>query len=431
MMTTTIARRALVLLLVLAPQRLHATPADEPGIEAAGRQASFEEAPPASHPAASEERRAGAWDRSVRLERRGDVAGARRILVQAYGARPETYEVTVRLAWLALRLHQAREAIDGYRRALELEGAGPEAAEGLRSALVLLGSQALARGDRAGARRSYGEALRLRPGDSAATDGLVAAGQERALSPALWLGYLGGKLDGDWSSAGVLVLQVPIKLTDHLQVRATYRHVEPLSGSDSSSGSLFGRQDELFGAIGITDRVGAVELHGFAAFPSGKDAIPGVALATRLGWRWGMTLDASALVHSTGWNYQLQPSLFYWPRAWLGLAAGTRVTWDPAGTSASAQLGASLRLGPRVELELEGHLGTERWPLSLTGPTLFALDATFVGGLSAVVTARVHRELTLTLQLQGERLSSNYTTNGGSYLCIAAGLRWSPALHHE
>ncbi|MCE7893412.1 MAG: hypothetical protein DYH12_27530, partial [Sorangiineae bacterium PRO1] len=48
---------------------------------------------------AQAEQRVGAWDRSVELERAGDLRGARALLLAAWGSAPESYEVSVRLAW--------------------------------------------------------------------------------------------------------------------------------------------------------------------------------------------------------------------------------------------------------------------------------------------------------------------------------------------
>jgi len=109
------------------------------------------------------DRRAGAWDRSVKAEQANDLPRARAALADAYGEAPDSYEVALRLAWLSLRLKKGEAAATLYRLAARLDGAGPEATQGLADALTLTGFDAFARGDRATARARWLEALRVNP----------------------------------------------------------------------------------------------------------------------------------------------------------------------------------------------------------------------------------------------------------------------------
>ena len=77
-------------------------------------------AAPLEAAADSADLRATAWDRSVALEQEGKIDEARRLLLDAWGPTSESYEVTVRIAWLSLQLREAEAAVSAYSRARTL-----------------------------------------------------------------------------------------------------------------------------------------------------------------------------------------------------------------------------------------------------------------------------------------------------------------------
>src|SRR4051812_29944902 len=83
-----------------------------------------------------------AWDRSLALEAAGHVAEARTVIVDAFGAQPDSYAPCVRLAWLTLQLGDGAGAAELYRKGRQLPGALPEATTGLVSALTMAGYHA-------------------------------------------------------------------------------------------------------------------------------------------------------------------------------------------------------------------------------------------------------------------------------------------------
>src|SRR4051794_2867290 len=51
------------------------------------------------------------WQTSLALEAANDLTAARKVMFDAYGARPAAYAPCVRLAWLDLRLGNSGEAV--------------------------------------------------------------------------------------------------------------------------------------------------------------------------------------------------------------------------------------------------------------------------------------------------------------------------------
>jgi tetratricopeptide (TPR) repeat protein len=404
--------------------------------------------------------RAGAWDRSLAAERSGDLAGARATLARAYGARPDSYEVAVRLAYLSLKLRRGEEAIALYRLAAGLPGAGPEAQAGLGAALALLGYQELARGERAAARARFTAALAAAPGDADARRGLELAGPAAAVRPELWLGYLSAALGPTSDSTFATFLAAPWQVNDAVTVRVAYRHLEPLgtrpgaaagvaslqprgygpgggmggggtgggTGPGGAGGGLRDRQDEAYASVRLERPRAAAELMGMLLLPSVGKAIGGPAGTVRLGRDYGLAVDGAGLALPGGWNGQVAPTAFYWPTPRLGLGAGARLTWDAAGAATSGRAGATVRLG-RLDLDLGGHYGAERWPVSLGAASVLSVPGDLAYGGTLTATVRVTRAVTLGLQGQLERVTQGPAT--GSYSSVALGLRLTPALGKE
>jgi hypothetical protein len=381
--------------------------------------------------------RAGAWDRSVELERDGQVAEARVLLEQAYGAQPSGYEVTVRLAWLSLRLDDAERAVPLYRRARTLEGAGPEATEGLASALTLRGYQALSRGERSEARASFSDALALRPGDEDATRGLDLAREQR-LAPGLWVGYLGERL-GDFDASGwIAFARIPYRATDHLALLGAYRHNEltlsvPTTTSTMRMGAMGQdgrtqqpwRQDEIYLGAGVGTASVWVDALGILIASTSEGVVGGEALRVRVGQRYGVVVEHAALRRDEGWNVQGSPLLFWEPSPALGLAAGARMTRDEAGTIGSGRAELRLSLAP-VDVFVGGHVGRDRWPVSPVTPMVITVDADLTAGGSLLTLVALHPSWSIGLSGWLERLEQAGTA--GIYGIAALGLRWSPRL---
>ena len=380
--------------------------------------------------------RAGAWDRSVQLEQQGNVEGARALLWQAWGATPEGYEVTVRLAWLSLQLGDSDPAIAGYARGKDLAGAGPEAQQGLASAHAQRGFTRLDRGDKAGAREDFGTALAIDPDHAEALRGLDVAGPASHVDPELWLGVLHQAFPQDRWTAGALFLHIPWQVDDTWRLRAAYRYVGsavqiegPPSGSrrgkQSDGGIEVLHQHEVYGGFGFTSAYVDGQVLGIGVMPPDEDAVPGAGLQLRAGSTFGLQADAAAMHRSTGWNLQVVPGLYVWPSPTIGLAAGLRHTNDEAGGDTSGWAGFSWAK-ERSELHVRGHLGTERWAFSAAEPSVLTLTPeTWLGGNAALL---VPMSATWQLGLQAQVETLRLDDTKGIYAGASIGLRWSPAL---
>jgi tetratricopeptide (TPR) repeat protein len=379
--------------------------------------------------------RASAWSRSLALEEKGELVRAREILWRAWGPEPEPYEVAVRLAWLSLRVGRAQEAVDLYRRAMALEGAGPEARQGLARALALQGFEELKRGNRDSARRLWQEALRQDGALAEARRGLDLIEPAWGIAPEMWFGYLRNSANGASAQGLVAYLQIPAQLSDRWRLRAAFRHVEPIAseqgraqGSSGQNAVASWRQEEIHFGVGFEHRWLGAQILALSIFPASAPSIFGPAGSLRLGRRLGLEIQTAALGDSSGWNTQLVPAAFLWPLHSFGISAGARLTWSPLGQSTSGLVGVTALLAP-VSLFLQAHYGVERWPVTLAGPTVLSLpsDAAYGGTLTMAIA--LHRELRLYLQAQLERLEA--PAGNGMYLSAAVGLQWSPRLGKE
>ncbi|MBK8999784.1 MAG: hypothetical protein IPM35_29045 [Myxococcales bacterium] len=378
---------------------------------------------------AQAEQRVGAWDRSLELERAGDARSARELLLTAWGPAPESYEVSVRLAWLTLELGRPSEAIPLYRRACTLPGAGPEATRGLASALVRDGFDALEAGDRSRARRRFEEALQLFPGDRDAERGLELA-KERPFTAELWLGGLAVTSSEPTVSGGFGFVHARFAPSDALRLRAAYR-LSVTSQERSSQGSGPGRagrsvtrtRHEGWAGVGLEERSWRAEVLGFGVFAAPAAAVPGQAARLSVGRRVGAALDETLLLPRGDTQLALRPMLFAWPTPALGLAAGARVTHAGDATLVAAELGTSL-VTDSVELYASGLLGKARKPVFLDIPMLVDVEGELVAGGVLSVLFPVGPELALGVSAEAHALDD--AGDAITYGSLAAGLRWSP-----
>jgi hypothetical protein len=377
--------------------------------------------------------RAGAWDRSVALERTGELAQARELLLRAWGAGSPSYEVTLRIAWLSLRLTLADAAVGTYARARGLRGAGPEATEGLASSLSLRGYQSLDDHDRAAARADWQQALYFDPSQADAEHGLDLA-RELRFDPELWAAFVGLKAGGQSSYGGAVLLDLPLQIKDWLGVRAAYRHVEASasaaagqsSGRGSGKGSSRTRfgQDEGYAAVGLGTWWLWIEAMGLVVDPSTEPVAGGEAARLRVGEDYGAQLEQAVVARDRGVSGQLSPTAFVWPIHELGLSAGARITLDDVGQDASALAGVSIVVEP-VELHLSGHFGVERWPVSMAVPIVLTLDEELTVGGSLAGLFMVSKEWSLGVSGSIERIVPA-EGQAGVYGSAGLGLRWSP-----
>lgn len=375
------------------------------------------------------EARVGAWDRSVELERAGDPRAARELLLSAWGPAPDSYEVSVRLAWLTLEMRRPHEAIALYRRARSLPGAGPEATRGLASALTRDGFDALEAGERGRARRNFEEALRLFPGDGEATRGLELS-KDRPFAVELWLGGLMVTSAEPTTSGGFAFLHARFAPTEALRLRAAYRlsvtsqeRSAQGKGPGSASRSVTRTRHEGWAGLGVEQRSWRAEALAFGVFASGAPAVPGQAARLSAGTRVGALLDESALFYRTGTELQLRPMLFAWPTTSLGAAAGARVTRGADSTLVAGELGLSW-VGQSVELHASGLWGKARTPVFLDVPMIVDVEGElFAGG---VVSVLIPAGPELALGLSGEAHALDADGDATTYGSVGAGLRWSP-----
>lgn len=377
-------------------------------------------------------RRSGAWDGSVQLERTGRPRLARSLLTHAWGPQPSSYEVALRLGWLSLALGEGDQAAAAYDRARWLPGADYEAVLGLSSGLTMAGYDDYETGDAAGARESWRNALHLNPEAEDARRGLVLAREQR-FDPELWLAFVSSSAPDQSLVGGSALIHLPLQLKDWVVLRAAYRHLEssvstappaaaPMSSGRSGPSRRFSEND-LFAGLGIGTPWLWLDAWGTALLLDGDKPVGGELARLRVGRRWGMSIDQAALGRQAGWNLQLAPQAFVWPIPELGLSAGVHTTLDEAGDEVGAIAGASL-ITSSLEIHLQGHLGRQRWPASVDGPTVLTADGDLTGGGKLTVMVPMSEQWALGLQGQVERVEVD--EGAGVYGSAALGLRWSP-----
>jgi hypothetical protein len=378
------------------------------------------------------EARHGAWDTSVRLEEQGRVREARQLLLDAWGLDSPSYEVTVRIAWLSLRLEEDDDAVTAYRRARMLPGAGPEATQGLVSALVMRGYRKLAEGRRGEARSDFREALSLDPKRAAARDGWRAATEMR-LSMELWGAYV-GLISEVPTHGGAGLFSVRFQPLDELYFRGAYRHVEQRyelpAGTTRRQGAETGRfaQNGGYLSAGLAFRWWGLEAMGMILDVGDEDIVPGQAARIWAGRSVGAMLDQAALFRSEGVSLQLTPMAFAWPLDVLAVSGGARFTIDSDGTGVAGRLGLTVATNP-FELYVNGFVGRARWPVTFDVPTVLTLAEQVDGG--GTLTAYFSLTDTVSLGLNGAAAKTTIEDVDTAYLSAGLGLRIAPSLETE
>ncbi len=383
---------------------------------------------------------ADAWVQSLAREAQGDINGARKLMLDTYGARPAVYDPCVRLAWLNFLLKDGAEAAILYRRARDLPGSLPEATVGLGLALTMRGYAELARGSFGDARASWQEALSIDAANADALQGNRLIGGTSGIVPEAWAAAISATKAS--SAAQVYYVQLPVRLSAHLGARVAFRRVASPSPLDTSG--VFAAQSEFFG--GITNEIGraSIEVLGFILSgaspgtgttvkvpgPGGPSRAPassssttragGAAVSLRVGGSFGLTSTASIISHTGGTNVQLSPMAFVYLTPAVAIAGGVRFTRDSAFAGVSPMAALSVRRG-RVTLDLGAHTGKEQRAFNATGPTILSFLDQTSGGFTATAGWQPVRALTLFAQAQVEQ-----TKSSGSFRSVGAGVRLNP-----
>jgi hypothetical protein len=358
---------------------------------------------------------ATAWEQSLALETQGDVARAKQVLIAAFGEYPTTYDVSVRLAWLSLLLHQTGEAVDRYRLSRTMMGSLPEATYGLSLALTARGYAALSRGAYGTSRIDLDEALALDSTNADARKAIGLLGGPRGIAVEAWAAAVSATKGS--SRAQVFYLSIPFRLDETRAVRVVVRQVAAPTGIGTTR--AFSAQTELYAGFERDIGIATIEAMGLAINATGGTSV-GALLAGRVGGTLGLSGTASAISVTGGVNVQAVPSVFWWASPHVALSVGARITDDPNVRAVSPIAAMTIR-GDRVALDLAGHSGTERWALSPAGPTILSfLDQTRYGG-SATLTIRATPRVSVFSQAQIEQ-----TASLGSFQSYGAGFRFSP-----
>jgi len=382
------------------------------------------------------ELRAGAWDRSVAAEQAGRVLEADQILERGWGAQSDSYEVSVRRAWLNLKLERYEQAAELYRHAIPLPGAGPEATQGLASSLAAKGDQHLADGNTEAAISAWKTAVQTDPSRSATRDAIHAAEDRRPLRPEAWLGYAFRKSGGPAWGGWAVFAQLPVLATRSLSFPGANRHVRigrMLPGTSTGAGRGRGSsgaeetesQTELFLGAGYEKKWFGAEVLGGTILPSYEDTGWIAASRLRAGYTWGANVTAAGVHRQFGWGGQVLPTAFVWPAPWLGLAAGPRITADPKGTAVSGFAGVTLR-GKSLSAIVSGHVGTERYPVYIEAPSILTLAEDARWGGTATVMFGLSDTLQLGVQGQFERI--RWEETDGAYGTVSVGLQYLPRM---
>jgi len=380
--------------------------------------------------AAADGNTGSAWDRSVALERRGDLAAAERVMVQQYGPTPENYWVSLRLAYLALLQERYQEAVSRYqalRARSEAEG-DADLPRGLASALAGRGWKSFKQDDVTQARADFHRALELDPANKSAQQGLRAVSDLPWVSPEVWSGATGHSLGRDQWTGWASYAQLSLSFSHLLTVRAAGRFVHywdtgrrspwALSNSRLSSYDL----DEEFLGIAHEAPWWGGELLAVRSDTSETNAILGGAGRLRLGKTWGATMEGAVLSTKGGpGNLQVRPMAFLWIGKTLGMQAGARLTWDDRGNGVSANAGFSVIVDTFTIL-IEGHVGDELWSFGVAGPSLMSFEAKTTYGGCGTILWSLGKKWRLALQGEGERLRQEGAN--GAYWSFSAGVQF-------
>ena len=374
--------------------------------------------------------RATAWDRSLADEKQGRLSDARAALVAAWGEQPDSYEVSLRVAWLTLRLGDASRAVVLYERARHLEGAGPDATQGLIAALLAAGDACVADKDVEGARVNWRRVLELDADNEPARRGLATI-PEDTLIPQLWMAYLAESTGAFRSHGGAIFAHVPLVLgrwrfrLAYRQERLWVREGSPLRFAGDPRRYV---QHDAYAGAGYAAGPFSADLLGLALLPSSEKAVFGQSATLRVGRRYGCWVDQALLGRERGTSLQLVPRAFVWPWAEFALSAGARLTTDDRGRAASA-LASATYATPSLWLDLSGAAGLERWPVVPAVPEVLTYGEDIL--LSGRLTALVSLSSQWAVGGQAELAALDVEGFRGGALSVALGLSWFPSLDGE
>jgi len=381
------------------------------------------------------ELRAGTWDRSIEAERAGQLAEAEEMLARGWGPEPESYEVTVRRAWLNLRMKKYEQAAALYRLSIPLPGAGPEARQGLASAVAGIGDTQAAEGNTDAAAATWRQALAIDPSRPKLQEAIDKAEDRRPVRPEVWAGYMFKRAGGPAFSGWAVFGQLPMLVTRELSLRMAFRHAEvsrSIGGSQgqgmrgrSTSTDETQRQNEVYLGAGYEKKWYGGEVLGGVVLPSYEDTGWIAAARMRAGYTWGLNVQGAGIHRQFGWGGQVLPTLFVWPAPWIGLAAGPRLTSDPKGTVASGFAGVTMR-GKSVSAIVSGHVGTERWPVYIESPSVLTLAEDARYGGTATMLFGLTDDWKLGVQTQIERI--RWVNTDGFYGTVSMGVQYLPKL---
>lgn len=368
------------------------------------------------------------WERSVQLEKAGDLRGAEAIMVAAWGKKPNNFYAQLRLAYLALITKRANAAVARYARARrfpEAEG-DADATAGYAAALALKGWQLAEVGRLHEARARWQAALAVEPEQPDALAGLDST-KVPITEPEIW-GAMVGQSFGSSRYQGLAVFaQLPWRFFDRLTLRVAARHIEWRQIS-SLSPWAFGSQpsaswavNEIYGGAGYDTPTVTAEALGFAITSASTSTISGIGTRLRVGYRWGASADIAALRSDGHWaNEQARPAAFLVIDPRFVIHAGIRLTHDERANWASGVAGVSFRGGP-VAVYLQGHLGTEHWSANLTSPSVLSIMPRTRGGGNVTILW----DATRTLRVAGQGEAYALETDGatGTFWSVSLGLQ--------
>ncbi|MCA9598699.1 MAG: hypothetical protein KC776_35555 [Myxococcales bacterium] len=376
--------------------------------------------------------RAGAWDASVQAENDGNVQRAREILAAAWSPEAAGYEVTVRLAWLSFRLGDLDAAERLYQRARSMDGAGPEATQGLAATHARRGFIELHAGDVEAARASFRAALTINPRYSEARRGLSLC-RTHPFDLEFWIG--GYSVAEPQRTTGALgFAHLRLRPSQHLRLRAAYRFqgywVEQstdtgpgFQGGRSQTKSVGENRHELWAGGGVEATWLGVEALGLWMPSTDQPTLFGQAARLRLGERVGVSMEQAVLGFRGEAGYQLAPAGYAWMSRSVAANAGARFTHDAAGGAWAAEAGLSLFADP-AELYLSGRVGRARWPVAVTIPSVLGVDGDVRYGGTLTLMFGVSEATALGINAEVHRLE---TADGDTtYFGAALGLRLSP-----
>ena len=341
------------------------------------------------------------------LAERGEPAAAASLLEELTACAPDDYDLYLLLGWYHARAEHPNAAVRHYARAVALSQGNPTAWLGL-------GWARLAAGDREGAAAAFEAALRGRPEDRSAHEGLRLSSR-RALSLAWSSGGALSIYDGHpfrtWSTT--FDVGARLLVDERLEVHARYRGTAfELAGDGPYSqheghfalGWRFADDVALlahYAALGSTDALGDYgSAHAFGA----------QMVFTGLG---RLSVEASATVWpdqvigrvAARWALPLGEHVFVAPQ----LSA----QWVDEQALGTAGVGLGLELAP-VSLWVGGRFGEAQRETSLALAAIDNRSDRVLGGTWASLSIALSDSVALTAAYEWERLSVDDAAQTGA-----------------